>query len=306
MKSLVIALGGNALMSPFGGQSFSNENENIEKVSREIAKICKCRDYNIVITYGNGSQVGAELMRNEHSKKYVPKLPLYILNAETQGLIGTVIETSMRNSLNKLKVNRRVCVVLAHVLVDKNDPSFKRPSKPIGTFYTENELHAELNLDKFSYIKTSAGYRMVVASPMPKSILEIDTIMAETDKCVLITCGGGGIPIVKDGLSISGVDAVIDKDLTSQLLANSLGAEKLIILTDADYIYDDYAKRKGHIKEIRAKELKKMLKKFEEGSIRPKVEACIRFIENGGKDAYIGNVFKLNLILKGKSGTRVY
>ena len=305
MKSIVVALGGNALLNPSGKQSLSKENKNIDAVSKSIAKFCKGSNRTIVITHGNGSQVGDELMRNEHAKNYVPKLPLYILNAETQALIGTIIETSLRNNLSLVGSNRDVCVILAHVMVDRDDIAFKRPTKQVGPFYSKGELDDELRLDKFSYIKFGPKYRRVVASPRPKVILEAETIMTEAKRKIVVTCGGGGIPTIKTGKQLSSVNAVIDKDLTTQLLASSIGAETLVILTNAEYIYGNYEKKTNPVKEIRATVLKKKLDTFEEGTIRPKVEACIKFIENGGKEAYIGNVYKLQDILSGKSGTRI-
>jgi len=306
MDLIVIALGGNALLAPSGKQSFSRENRNVDRVSKSIARLCKRSNYNVVVTHGNGSQVGDELLRNEHAKSYVPKLPLYVLNAETQAQIGAVVETSLANSLGSAGVRRDVCVILAHVLVDEKDPAFMKPSKPIGPYYTENELQVELKFGRFSYTKLDGGYRKVVASPAPKEIIEIGAIRREVEKGIIITCGGGGVPVVRRHGKISGIDAVIDKDLTTQLLATRIGAEKIVILTDADYVYSDHQKRRGPIREIKAKDLKKRLKTFEEGTIRPKIDACIRFIENGGKDAYIGNVFELEDILKGKVGTRIY
>ncbi len=306
MKTVVIALGGNALLDPKQKQSFSKENRNIDIVSGHIARFCKNNDYKIVITHGNGSQVGDELMRNEHSKKYVPKLPLYVINAETQALIGTVIETSLRNSLSLLKVNKEVCVILAHVLVDEKDPAFKKPSKQVGTFYTQRELDEELKFRTFNYVKSDYGYRMVVASPRPKRILETGTIISEAENSIVVTCGGGGVPTIKRKGLLYGVDAVIDKDLTTQSLANSISAETMVILTNVDYVYENFGRRKGIIKDIRAKSLRKIIKRFENGTIRPKLEACMNFVQNGGKEAYIGNVFKLDLILKGKSGTKIY
>lgn len=305
MKSIVIALGGNALLDPSGRQSFAKENKNINRVSRDIARLCKDGDYRIVITHGNGSQVGDEVLRNEHAKKYVPKLPLYVLNAETQALIGTVVETALRNNLILLGIKRDVCVILAHVLVERNDRAFKRPTKQVGPFYDKKELDKELKLEKFNYIKSGSKYRRVVASPKPREILEVETIRDEFSKKIIVTCGGGGVPTIKSGKGLSGINAVIDKDLTSQLLANSIKAESLVILTNADYIYADYKKKKGKIKKISARILRKNLDKFEEGTIRPKVEACINFVENGGKEAYIGNVYKLDSILKGSSGTKI-
>lgn len=305
MKTIVIALGGNALMDPSNRQSVRMENRNIMKVSKSIARLCKKGDYKIVITHGNGSQVGDELIRNEHAKKYVPKLPFSILNAETQASIGTIIETSLLNSLDALGISRQVYVVLAHVEVDGDDKAFRKPSKPIGPFYNIVELRKELEVEKFDYVKESVGYRMVVASPMPKRILELDAIKSHEEKEIVITCGGGGIPVVKRKRGFVAVNAVIDKDLTSRLLANSIDADILVILTNADCVYKDYRKRKGPIKSITARELKRSINDFEEGTIKPKISACIGFVEKGGKEAYIGNVFKLGGILKGRSGTKI-
>lgn len=301
MKSIVIALGGNALLNPSGKQSFVKENHNMDRVAASIARLSNTWRFSILVTHGNGSQVGDEIMRNEHAKKYVPKLPLYALNAETQAVIGSVIATSLRNK----GIKQEVSVVLAHVLVNRGDPAFKHPTKQVGPFYSGQELQAELKLEKFAYINSHSKYRQVVASPRPVQIVEFETIrkLAKTD--VVITCGGGGIPVIRGREGLEGIDAVIDKDLTSQLLANSVGADTLVILTNSKFVYRDYAKKRGPIKSIRASVLKKTLSGFEEGTMRPKIDACVRFIENGGKEAYIGNVFELEKILAGKSGTKI-
>ncbi len=306
MERIVIAVGGNALLDPSGGQSISRENRNMTKVSDSIAKLCKTGSYSVVVTHGNGSQVGDEIERNEHAKSRVPKLPLYALNAETQATIGSVIETSLRNSLAKAKVKRGVCAILAHVLVDKRDAAFGHPTKQVGPFYTRAELRAELRLDRFDYIERNGKYRMVVPSPEPLRILEIDSIKAAANEGIVVTCGGGGIPSSVEGGRVRGVNAVIDKDLTSQLLATSLGASRLVILTNADRLYRDFSDRGSGISEIRASEAKRLARGMEEGTIRPKAEACARFIENGGKAAYIGNIFELEGILAGRAGTTIH
>lgn len=306
MKTVVIALGGNALLSPSGKQSFSKENQNIDRVTKSIAMLCKKEDYRILITHGNGSQVGDELMRNEHAKNNVPKMPLYILNAETQASIGSVIETSLRNNFRKIGVRKSICVILAHVLVDEKDPAFKSPSKPIGPFYSKAELKYELGLEKFDYITSGSKYRRIVASPKPKEILELDSIKSEISGHVIVTCGGGGIPMVKRSSGLAGIDSVIDKDLTTQLLASSVKAEKMVILTNTDYVYGNFNPKTNKIKKVKSSVIKKNLKKFERGTIRPKLDACVKFIESGGKEAYIGDVFSLEQILEGRSGTMIY
>ncbi|MGI0100723.1 MAG: carbamate kinase [Candidatus Micrarchaeaceae archaeon] len=304
MRSIVIALGGNALLSPSSKQSFTKENSNIEKVSRAIASLSK-RDFNMIITHGNGTQIGDEVMRNEHSKEFIPKLPFFVLNAATQAILGTVVETSLRNNLKRVGSKRGVCTVLSHVIVDSNDRAFKNPSKQIGPFYSKAELDKELRLERFDYIKYGNKYRRVVASPMPVSILETDVIKSEMNRNIVVACGGGGVPIVSKRGMISGVEAVIDKDLTSRLLANSIGADTLIILTNADYVYSNYQQKGIKIKSVKASVIKRHIGMFEMGTIRPKIEACVGFIESGGKEAYIGNVFELRSILEGKSGTRI-
>jgi carbamate kinase len=303
METIVIALGGNALLNPSGKQSFSTESNNMDRIAKDIALLSK--KYNIVITHGNGSQVGDELMRNEHAKKFVPQLPLYLLNAETQAQIGSVIETSLRNSLAKLKIKKDVCVVLSHVVVESNDAAFKSPTKQVGPFYTKSELQAELKLDKFDYIKVGNSYRRVVASPKPKGIVELNSIKLLCKTGIVVTCGGGGIPTVK-GKGLRKLNAVIDKDLTTQLLANLLGVDVMLILTNADYVYSDYKSKKNPIKSTSAKLLKTRIGSFEQGTMKPKIEACINFVENGGKAAYIGNIFKIHDILNESTGTKIY
>ncbi len=305
METVVIALGGNALLDPSSKQSISSENINIHRVCRDIARLYNTGKYRIVITHGNGTQFGDELIRNEHSKAFVPKLPLYMLNAETQASIGTLIELSMRNSINRAG-RGRVSTILAHVLVDRDDSGFKRPSKPIGPFYTKAQIDRERGLHKFDYVRQDKGYRMVIASPKPVEIMERDAICSESKRGIVITCGGGGIPVVKRGKTISCVDAVIDKDRTSALLASSIGARLLVILTNADSVYVSHRGKKNKIRSVKARELEHRLDSFEEGTIRPKLEACVDFVKKGGKEAFIGNIFQLGQILKGEKGTKIY
>jgi len=303
MGLLVIALGGNALLNPSAAQSFRGEGRSIDRVSRSIALLAK--RHRIIITHGNGSQVGDELVRNERAKSFVPKMPLYLLNAETQASIGSMLETSLMNSLNVLGVRKSVSVIFSHVLVDRNDPAFKKPTKPVGPLYTGKELREELKIDKFHYIKVGSRYRRVVASPKPKRILELKSIEECSKGGIVIACGGGGIPVVDRNGGIYGVNAVIDKDRATQLLASSLNASRMVILTNVDYVYSS-SKNHVAIKRISAKELKSRIGEFEDGTIRPKLEACVNFIENGGKGAVIGNVFKLGSIMQNRSGTHIF
>ena len=177
METLLIALGGNALLSPKGKQNVSNEIKNAERAMRGIAELAKTGRYKIVITHGNGPQVGNELLRNEHSKSIVPPLPLYMLNAETQASIGDILQTALIRELRVLNVKKGVSVLLTHAVVGKNDPAFRKPTKPIGPVYAKAELEKELRQKKFGYVRTSGGgYRRVVASPRPISVIEFEAV----------------------------------------------------------------------------------------------------------------------------------
>ena len=303
METIVIGLGGNALLSPGRSQKVSLEHKNAARAVRGIADLAKTDKYNIVITHGNGPQVGDELVKNDHAKKIVPKLPLYILTAETEASIGTILETELRSSLRRLHVDKDISVILTHVIVERKDKAFLKPTKPIGPLYSKLELERELRLENSRYIKINSKYRRVVPSPVPIKILEAGTISRLVNSTIVIAGGGGGIPVFLDNGNYVGAEAVVDKDRTTQILANSINADKMVILTDVDYVYSEFKSRKNPIKSIKADVLKGILDRFEEGTMRPKLDACIRFIENGGKAAYIGDLYRLNDILKGETGT---
>lgn len=306
MDIVVIALGGNAIMKRGELPIFSIQYENVKNAAKSIGNLISKNDIRLVITHGNGPQVGNELLRNEYASNNVPQLPLYILTAETQAFIGSMLESAMINELQRRKIKRRVSAVLTHVVVDSADAAFRKPSKPIGPFYSKDQLEKKLGEGKFDYVEQKGAYRRVVASPTPIEVIELDSIKGLLDGGdIVIAGGGGGIPVSKSGRLIEGMDAVIDKDLTTQVLANELKADRMVILTDAEYVYRDQEQEDSMIKEIGTDELTGLIGSFQSGTIRPKVEACIRFVKNGGKEAYIGNLFKLTDILKGESGTRI-
>lgn len=306
METLLIALGGNALMSPRERQMLSSEIGNAKRAVKGIVELAKTRRYRIVVTHGNGPQVGDELVRNEHARDVVPQLPLYMLNAETQASIGEILETALIRELGLMHVKKAVSVLLTHAVVSRNDPAFKRPTKPVGPVYTKAGLKMALKAKRFSFVKTAGGgYRRVVASPRPTAVLESETIKRLAISDIVIAGGGGGIPVIKKHGSYVGVEAVIDKDLTSQVLASSIGASKMIILTDVDYVYGNLGKKRLPILEMKAREIRRLLGRFEEGTMRPKLDACARFVEEGGAMAYIGSLFRLGDIVRGRSGTRI-
>ena len=302
MDALVIALGGNALLQRGEKPSFSVQLKNARKTAKSIAgRLAKEQAF--VITHGNGPQVGNELLRNIYARKKLPQMPLRIVNAETQAIIGSILQSTIASELRKIGSEKRICTVLTHVLVDRKDKAFENPTKPIGPFYSKKELQEQLKIEKFDYVREGSSYRRVVASPNPIKIIEIDQVRELVkDGFGVICCGGGGIPIFDDW---NGANAVIDKDRTTQRLANSINAKRMAILTNVDCVYNDYGKRQSPMKRMDAASIGKALEEFEEGTMRPKLEACADFIMKGGKSAYIGNLFSLGSILAGDSGTMI-
>jgi carbamate kinase len=297
MGGIVIAIGGNAISDPSTIGNPRSESASIRRVAREIARLYLKRN-RIVVTHGNGPQVGRELERNELAAKAVPELPLYLLTAETESVIGSVISTALSEELLLLKQRPEVCTVISHVIVERG----KAPRKPVGNFMSASQLRTELKRLKFEYIKKGNRYRRVVPSPRPTRLLESDMIKALSANGIVVAGGGGGVPMVSSHGRYRGVDAVVDKDLTSALLAHDMKADVLVILTDTDYLYSSKGRA---IKAIRSATLSKLVPSLEEGTIRPKVEACINFVRGGGKAAYIGNLYKLKEILNGSSGTKI-
>ncbi len=299
MTGIVVAIGGNAISDPSAMSDPRSESDNIRKVAREIVKLYLSGN-RIVVTHGNGPQVGRELWRNEVAAKEVPELPLYYLTAETESVIGSAISTALSEELLLRRKKPEVCTVISHVLVEKG----KAPRKPVGQFMSSTELKAELRRGKFNYIKKGNRYRRVVPSPKPLVLLESDMINSLTVNGIVVAGGGGGIPMIKSGGKYHGVEAVVDKDLTSAILAHDIDAEILVILTDTDYLHAGDSDGRA-IKQIRVKSLSTMMDSLEEGTIRPKVQACVDFIRGGGRAAYIGNLYKLEEILTGRSGTKI-
>ena len=302
MKTLIVALGGNALIK-FGEEGTTEEQfRNLKIPISQIAELA--RDYNIIITHGNGPQVGNLLLQQE-ATEFVSKRPLQILVAETQGQIGFMIESTLDEELMELGLDEEklFLTVLTYVKVDSEDPAFKNPTKPIGPAYPVRT--------KPGQVKTAKGWRQVVPSPKPIQIYqwrEIKKLM-ELGSWIIIACGGGGIPVIKEGNRLSGVEAVIDKDLAGERLAEVVGANVFLILTDAGGIFDDFNKPdRKEVNRISLSEVKKDFEngRFQPGTMGPKVNACIRFMEWGGEKAMIGSLYKAVETLEGKAGTTIY
>ncbi len=309
-KLMVIALGGNALLQRGQKGSFDDQYRNVKVTVSKIADLVQ-RGYKIVMTHGNGPQVGATLLRHEAAKNIVPAFPLDACGAETQGFIGYMIQQALRNELKSRGIDKYVVTIITRVIVDKHDSAFQNPTKPIGPFYSKEEAAKVKEQKPELVIKEDAGrgYRRVVPSPDPKIIAERSAIRALVDAdFVVVACGGGGIPIIEENGHAVGVEAVIDKDLGGQRLATLIGANIFVILTDVDGAYINYGTPKQElIKEATSGMLRNHLRdgQFKEGSMAPKVEAAIRFVESGGERAVIAALGNLTEAVDGKTGTQI-
>jgi carbamate kinase len=296
--STVVALGGNALVRPGERGTAAEQLANLRRAVTALAPLLA--DPGLVITHGNGPQVGNELLRQERAVDEAPPLPLWLAVAQTQAEIGALIAAELRPAL----VNREAACLLTHVRVAAEDPAFDRPTKPIGPFYSAE--HAEqLERERGWALVSDAnrGHRRVVPSPAPLEIVELAAIRRLVDAgTVTIACGGGGIPVVRRGGRLSGVDAVIDKDRASALLARELEAERLIILTEVPAVYRRFGKRdQTEIRELSRSDAEALLPELSEGSMRPKVESALGF----AGATLITNVAALGAALAGDAGTRI-
>ena len=309
MKTAVVALGGNAIIVS-GQEDIYQQFANTRKCLDSIVAVIQ-EDYTLAITHGNGPQVGNALLRVERTMNEIPGLPLGVIVADTEGSMGYMIEQSLQNRLLREKINRPVVTIITQILVDRDDPSIKNPTKFIGPFYTKHQ--AELLARKFGWsIKEDIGrgYRRVVPSPVPLKILNKETIKQLIEhRTIVIAAGGGGIPVYaeKDG-TYEGVDAVIDKDLASAVLARDIGAELLLILTSVAKVSLNFkTPNQIELDTLGLSEAKQYLDdgQFPAGSMGPKIEASIKFIETGGRAVIITSLECARNALLGKAGTKI-
>ena len=300
---LLIALGGNALIKKGQQGTISEQFENLRIPLGQIATLV--HDYDIIITHGNGPQVGNLLLQQEASDS-VPRLPLEILVAQTQGQIGYMIESVLDETLMAQGTDFFPLVsLITYVVVDKDDPAFDNPTKPIGPGFS---AAAAENLD-YPTMDTPKGKRRVVASPDPVTIIEKREIQRLINAgFIVICCGGGGIPVVRNGRAFNGVDAVIDKDLASSLLAAEVGAELLIIATDVPGLMSGFGTpHEKLIRNLTSKQVREFLsnEEFGKGSMGPKLEAGMRFLASGGRRAVICSVEDIAAGVAGSKGTQI-
>ena len=311
MKKLVIALGGNALQEAGKPATAQAQLEVVEKTSEYIADIVE-RGYEVIVAHGNGPQVGRIVIQNEVASASTPAMPFDVCGAMSQGMIGYHIQQGLSKVLRHRGINKNVVTIVTQVVVDKDDPKFKAPSKPIGPFYTEEEAKA-IAAEKGYTMKEDAGrgWRRVVASPLPVEIVELDAVKTLNDAgFVVVTVGGGGIPVVKneDG-SLTGVAAVIDKDLASERLGEDIDADILLILTAVEKAYINFGKENQKaLDTITSKEAREYANEghFAPGSMLPKIDAACRFAESKkGRCAIITSLDKAVDALNGLTGTRI-
>jgi len=306
-QRIVIAFGGNAILQK--GQEgtvyeqFANTRLAIDRIMGLI------RDgHDVVITHGNGPQVGNMMIRVDRSRGFAYDLPLGVCVADTQGEMGYMIAQSLQNRLTREQIHREVVAVVTQVVVDREDPSLKHPTKPVGRFHTEEEARLMMAEGKHMVEDAGRGWRHVVPSPHPSRVVESSVIRQLVEAGhIVIACGGGGMPVyVEDDGTYEGIDGVVDKDRASAVLAREIGADELIILTEVDKVALNFNKPdQRFLDRLTVAEARRYLAEghFHKGSMGPKVEAVIDFLENGGKRAIIASLDKAYDALHGRAGT---
>ena len=308
---VVVALGGNAILQPGQKGTFEEQMSNVHVTCEQLAKMVESGEYKVVVTHGNGPQVGNLLLQNEAGKEVAAPMPLFVCGAESQGLIGLMIQQNLGNLLAASgKGDIPIATVVTQVVVSKDDPAFTNPTKPVGPFYNEGEAKA-LESEKGYDVREDAGrgWRRVVPSPDPIEINEKAAIRQLVDaRSIVIASGGGGIPVVRENGALKGVDAVIDKDLAGERLAVDVGASIFMILTDVDSVRLNYnTPEEKAISSMTVAEANAYRDEghFAKGSMEPKVRAAVRFIESGGSKAIITSLDKAFDALAGSAGTTI-
>ncbi len=309
IETLVVALGGNAIQQPGGTGTAGDQFANVSRAMASIAELAD-RGYRIVLTHGNGPQVGTILLQQATAEEEqgIPAMPMDIAGAMSQGQIGYMMQQCLQNELRKRGRPWPVATVVTQTVVDPDDPAFHNPTKPIGPFYSAKKAE-EMRARGFIIIEDSGrGYRRVVPSPTPAAIAEIYAIRTLVNSGTLVICsGGGGVPVVRkpDG-ALMGVEAVIDKDLGASMLAQKLDADRLLILTDVDRVSINFRKPdQQELTKLTVAEAKCYIEEgqFAAGSMGPKVRAALSFVESGGKEAIITHLHSAVAAIEGKTGT---
>lgn len=307
-RTVLIAIGGNSLIPAGEPATVATQRRHMAETCRAIADVV-ARGWQVVLTHGNGPQVGAALLRSERAAAEAYELPLDVCVASTQGEIGCLLQLALRQALLRRDLRYAVATVLAQVVVAPHDPAFAHPSKPIGPFYSRAEAERRQRAGWTTVEESPHGYRRVVPSPEPLEIVEEGVIGTLVNSgAIVITLGGGGIPVVRRDHELEGVEAVVDKDLASALLAIRLGVDVLLISTDVDAISLDFASpRARQLTDVTTDELRGYAAtgQFAPGTMGPKVEAALRFVAAGGREAIVTSPDQLVAALEGHAGTHV-
>ena len=309
-RSLLVTLGGNAILPARGTGTFDEQYSITRLTMQPIAELIR-DGARVVLSHGNGPIVGNILIRNEAAREQIPPMPLDVCGADSQGGIGYMMQQALQNELFRLGVERNVVTIVTQVVVDERDPAFRRPTKPIGPFYTEERARLLAKEKGWTVVEDAGrGYRRVVPSPRPLEVVEIAAIRKlVAEGTVVIASGGGGIPVSRqwDG-TLHGVEAVIDKDLASSLLGRLLGCDTLCIITGVDRVALHFGTpEQKDLECATAEELSRYAAAghFPSGSMGPKIQAAIEFVRGGGREVVITSPAMIREALDGKTGTRV-
>lgn len=311
-KLAVVAIGGNSLIKDNTRVTVQDQYEAAKETCYYIADMIE-QGWTVAIGHGNGPQVGFILRRSEiaHKVAGMHEVPLDVCGADTQGAIGYALQQNLQNEFRRRGLKKQAATVVTQVVVDRNDPSFKNPTKPIGGFMTEEEAKRRAQEEGWTVVEDAGrGWRRVVPSPIPQRIVELDVVKTLLDAGIItITVGGGGIPVIEDeDGNLKGIAAVIDKDYAASLLARSIGADLFLISTAVDKVYLNYNKPDQRpIDVMTVSEAKRYIAEghFAKGSMLPKIEAIIWFLEAGGKEAIITSPENIARALRGETGTRI-
>lgn len=308
-KTALLAVGGNSLIRAGEKGTVAEQLANTRRTAAAIIGLIR-DGYHLVLTHGNGPQVGAALLRSERGSDQVPPHSLDVCDACTQGEIGYLLQQSLHNELARAALNVPVVTVVTQVVVSRDDPAMQHPSKPIGPFYSRADAEQRRQMFGWQIVEDAArGYRRVVPSPEPIDIVELEVIRSLVDQGVLvIAAGGGGIPVVRSNGGLCGIDAVIDKDRASALLASRLGVDLFAISTDTEFVYLDY-KKPGQrpVTQATAAEMQEHYRggHFPPGNMGPKIESALRFLANGGREVIITSYEHLYEAVAGSAGTHI-
>jgi carbamate kinase len=308
-KTALVAVGGNSLIRAGEKGTIAEQLANARRTAHAIVGLIRL-GYNLVITHGNGPQVGAQLLRSERASDVVYGQPLDVCGAASQGEIGYLLTQSLQNELAAAGLNIPIVSVVTQTVVSPDDPAMQHPSKPIGPFYSRSDAEEKKRLMGWHIVEDAArGYRRVVPSPEPMEILELDIIRTLVERSVLVvSTGGGGIPVMRVDGRLQGVEAVIDKDRASALLASKLGVDLFAISTDTEYVYLNYKRpNQAPLTYVTAAQLEQHLHEghFPPGNMGPKVESVLRFLDSGGREAVITSYEYLCEAVRGSAGTRI-